>query len=123
MSQQTPEKYRTDLAIVHETAEQLIRDADVFGFEVTFSGNPFTAYEELKKELEGTLARWRKEDPAKLQAFMYRVDLPEHRFKQALAGTTPIEDLAGLVVEREFQKVLTRRYFRDQKGDESLNNA
>lgn len=117
-----PEKYRTDLAIVRETAEQLIRDAETFGGTVIFSGNPFTAYEELRQQLIAMLLQWKREDSSKMQAFMYRVDLPEGRYRKALAGNSPIEELATLVLEREFQKVLIRRYFRDTKSDGPLNN-
>ena len=118
-----PEKYRTDLAIVRETAEQLIRDAETFGVTVTFSGNPFTAYDELRQQLTTLLKHWSKEEPSKMQSFMYRVDLPEGRFRKALAGKSPMEELASMVLEREFQKVLIRRYFRDTKSDGPLNNC
>ena len=47
---QNIEKYRRDLEIIRLTAEQVIKDFQIFGFEIVFSGNEYTAYEELKTQ-------------------------------------------------------------------------
>lgn len=52
-----------------------------------------------------------------LQA-MYRMDVSEVAFKEALAlptGPAIVEKLADLVLERELQKVATRRLYSSQK--------
>lgn len=42
-----PEKYRYDVEIIRGTAEQIIRDFNIDGFEIIFSGNPHNAFKEL----------------------------------------------------------------------------
>ena len=108
------EKYRNDFAIIRETAEQVIKDFNVVGFEITFSGNELSAYEELKGQIEPVLKELFHKNPSQFQNLLYRIDLEERFLNKAIQNTAPVNfssTLAELVLQREFQKVLTRRFY------------
>jgi len=107
------EKYRRDLEIIRLTAEQVIKDFGIFGFEIVFSGNEYTAYAELHEQLAPLLFDLYKDNRSTFRSLLYRIDISEAQWKKFLkSGTDNIsERLAALVIEREFQKVLTRKFF------------
>ena len=100
MNDSSLEKYRHDLAIVRETAAQVMKDFGVLGLEIRFSGDPFSAYEELKEQIAPVLFELFQNDRS--------------RFQKLLGENTPSNfshNLADMILQREFQKVLTRRFF------------
>ena len=109
-----PEKYRNDLEIIRLTAEQVIKDFEIFGHEIKFSGNEFTAYNELKNQLAPVLLKLYQNSSSAFQSLLYRVDISEKKFRDLLENTSIenfSEHLAEAVIQREFQKVLTRKFF------------
>ena len=114
MNDSSLEKYRHDLAIVRETAAQVMKDFGVLGLEIRFSGDPFSAYEELKEQIAPVLFELFQNDRSRFQSLLYRIDLSEAKFRKLL-GEQPHSDfsynLADMILQREFQKVLTRRFF------------
>jgi len=49
-----------------------------------------------------------------LMSILYRIDVSERRVKQAMTGSSPAElpaVLADLVIERQLQKLRTKRYY------------
>src|SRR5436189_6250842 len=108
------EKYRTDLEIIRLTAEQVIKDFEIFGHELKFSGNEFTAYDELKNQIAPLLLKLYQNNTSAFQSLLYRVDISEKKFRDLLennSGENFSEQLAEAVIQREFQKVLTRKFF------------
>lgn len=117
MTDLSPEKYRHDLEIVRATAEQLIKDFQLFGFEIRFSGDPFTAYDELRAQLVPVIDRLQREDPLLFQSLLYRIDLDERLFKKKLSSSDDhLDHFADLILQREFKKVLTRKFFSDRES-------
>ena len=114
-----PERYRRDLALVRETAEQLIRDFNWYNIPIRFAGDPFHAYEELREQIIPHIDRMQREEPTLFQSLLYRIDLDERKFRRQLQAPDSGTHLADLILQREFQKVLTRRYFSDK--DESAD--
>ena len=113
-----PENYRYDLEIIRGTAEQIIRDFNIDGFEIIFSGNPHNAFKELKTQIGPVIKKLFTDDGSSFQSLLYRIDINEKEYKHALASlTTPDveEKLSELIIQREFQKVITRKYFSDTK--------
>lgn len=108
---QPVEKYRYDFEIVRLTAEQLIKDLQTFGIEIVFSGNPLTAYAELVEQVIPILKELYKNQSSTFQALLYRIDIHEKRFRQLSQGENFLNRLAEEIVQREFQKVLIRKYF------------
>ena len=109
MNDSSLEKYRHDLAIVRETAAQVMKDFGVLGLEIRFSGDPFSAYEELKDQIAPVLFELFQNDRSRFQSLLYRIDLSEAKFRKLL-GEQPHSDfsynLADMILQREFQKVL-----------------
>ncbi|MBL0065152.1 MAG: hypothetical protein IPP86_07980 [Bacteroidetes bacterium] len=114
MNEELPEKYRHDLAIVRDTAEQVMKDFGVMGLVINFSGDPFRAYEELKEQISPVLYELFQNDRSRFQSLLYRIDISESKFRKLLGQSTQHNfsfDLADMILQREFQKVLTRRFF------------
>lgn len=107
------EKYRYDYEIVRLTAEQVIKDFGTHAIEIGFSGDPLTAYEELLNQLVPVLESLYKDQPVKLSALLYRIDIEEAKWKELPSGKERFVRLAEMIVQREFKKVLIRKYFSD----------
>ena len=109
-----PEKYRQDLAIVRETALQVIRDFEFLNIDIIFSGNERAAFDELMSQITPALIRLYKENPSHFQQLLYRIDIPEKQFRELLASENHVnfpKKIAEMLIRREFQKVLTRKYY------------
>ena len=116
-----PEKYRQDIAIIKDTAAQVVKDFGIFGIDFTFSGNALTAYEELKQQIKPVLFELFQRDKTRFQALLYRIDISEKQFRKMI-GTGENEDfpamMADAILQREFQKVLTRKFFSGRDRSE-----
>jgi hypothetical protein len=111
-----PEKYRHDLAIIRDTAKQIVRDLNV-DFEFFFSGNEQMAFEELKTQLKPLVEKIYKGDRHSFSLLLYRIDINEKDYKKAISESNVSsfeERIAELIIRREFQKVLTKKYFSDR---------
>ena len=115
----TPEKYRHDLEVVRNTAAQMIRDFGMFGVEITFSGKPETAYQELLSQTEPALSKLYNENRSSFMALLYRIDVSEKKVNELLQVEKKpafFSKLAEVVVEREFMKALIRKLFSNSNG-------
>ena len=113
MTDLIPEKYRDDEEIIRLTVEQLIKDLGSLSQEFLFSGQKTTMFEELTFQVAEVLGKIRKSNPALLRVLLYRVDLKEN---EVSGSTDPnsLKILAEKIIQREFQKVLTRRFFSEK---------
>mgnify|MGYP006386748793 CR=1 FL=1 len=119
MTDLTPDKYRHDLEVVRNTAAQVIKDFGMAGVEINFSGNPETAYKELLDQALPALKGLYQQNPGSFMALLYRIDVEERKVKQlsdTLSGSEFFAQLAGLVIEREFIKVLIRKLYSSKNG-------
>ncbi len=74
--------------------------------------------EELKLRLQEFIGYHLEADFEKLCNIIYRHDVSEEKFNEALQGDNIFEQagrIADLVIEREMQKVETRRAYRKHK--------
>ena len=111
-----PEKYRYDLEIIRETAQQVIRDLSIHHYDIIFSGNEMTAYNELTSQLKPVIDEMYKTNRNGFRALLYQIDISESSFRKLVLQTSAEEfslRLSEMIVQREFQKVLTRRFFRE----------
>jgi hypothetical protein len=109
-----PEKYRHDRAIIRETAEQISRDLNIEDFNIIFSGNEHQAFDELKRQLIPIIGKIYRDDARAFHSLLYRVDINEKDYKRSLSESeisTFEERITELIIRREFQKVLTRKFF------------
>ncbi|MCX2743958.1 hypothetical protein OO013_08780 [Mangrovivirga sp. M17] len=70
--------------------------------------------EKLHDILSEQIERLLDEDPAYLVNLLYRIDVPEIKFKRALEAPGMMaksEQLASMVIERELKKIETRKRF------------
>ena len=108
------DQYRYDYEIVRSTAEQVIKDFGTHSIEIKFSGNPLTAFDELLQQLIPVLDSLSKSNPSKLSALLYRIDLEESKTRNLPSGKERFAQLALLILQREFKKVLIRKYFGEK---------
>jgi hypothetical protein len=112
--EEVPEKYRKDLAIIKDTAKQIKKDFNIEHFEIVFSGIEQLAFEELKIQLATLININYSNDKLAFQQLLYRVDIGEKEYKKCLLlrNSKDFENcISELIIRREFQKVLTRRFF------------
>ncbi len=113
------EPYRHDIQIIRDTAEQVIRDFEIYGVQITFSGNPMLAYEELHAQLVPALKQLEKLGQSKIKALLYRIDIPEKDFIQVSEYQNKEifwNELSALILRRELTKVVTRKLFKPGVG-------
>ena len=110
MNDLIPEKYREDEELIQLTIEQLKKDFGS-GFPVLqFSGQKNRLYNELTVQVAASLVAIRKTNPLLFKSVLYRVDVTE----KETTGLTDQKDcflLAEIIIQREFKKVITRRFF------------
>jgi hypothetical protein len=109
------EKSKLNEQIVKETALQVIKDFALFGMEISFPDDIHMAYDELFNQLTIFVESLMKRDPEKLSALLYQIDLDEKQMKNAtIEPFHEHEWISDMILEREFMKVLTRNYFKNQ---------
>lgn len=114
---QNLEQYHSNTEIVHATARQISKDFAMFGMEISFSGNTSLAYIELMDQLTGHLHKLLQYDHEKLFALMYQIDISQVSISECLRShSNPAHSIADLIIRREMMKVLTVRYFKQQKN-------
>jgi len=106
-----PEKYRKDEQIIRLTIEQIIKDFGSLLPELVLSGNNSTLFDELTTQISAALQQIGKSNRTGFQSLMYRVDIKERDFIKLSSGKKSFDELAEKIIQREFQKVLTRKYF------------
>jgi hypothetical protein len=101
------QKYRTDKQIIRLTVEQLKKDfGSALTGEILLSGNDETAFEEIKNQLIPVLKSLTKTNKILLNALLYKIDIK----MTDISSLSPAE-MAEKIIQREFQKILIRRYF------------
>lgn len=109
-----PEQFRIDQSLAVETITQIQRDFERNGLEINLPETPTPSFELLCERL-GDIIDWLlQKDHSRFMQLLYRIDLNEQQIKQALdlnQDQSVAERLAVLIVRREAQKVLLRRYF------------
>lgn len=113
------DRFRKDFEIIRLTVEQLKKDFGMHGFQIAFSGNELTAWNELMDQALPVLTELHRKNPSAFQALMYRIDISDKQMKElySLPTTEFAPKLAETVIKREFQKVLLRKYFSGNSFD------
>lgn len=110
--------------IVHETAQQIMKDFGMFGVEITFSGNTDLAYNELHQQLIDQITLLIERNYELLLSVLYQVDITEHeiaRAEQDLPHYNNVEIIAHQVIVRDLKKVLLRRYFKAKNSSSEIS--
>jgi len=104
--------------LVKATAAQIIKDFDMFGLEIKFSGSAYNAYEELFEQIEPHIKKLINSNPSKFMGILYRIDLSDEQIKKAVNnnGSEPFSEIVtDLIIKRELQKVVIRNHFSGKK--------
>ena len=106
--------YFNRLDLIKATAAQVIRDFDMFGLEVTFSGNAYNAYEELFDQVEPQIRKLIDTNRSKFMGILYRIDVSDEQIRKAVRDNTsePFSEIVtDLIIKRELQKVVIREHY------------
>jgi hypothetical protein len=107
-------QYINRLDLIKNTADQIIKDFDMFGMEVKFSGNAYSAYEELFDQIEPHISQLITSNQSKFMGILYRIDLSDEQIKKAVSenSTEPFPAIVtDLIIKRELQKVVIRSHY------------
>lgn len=108
-------KYINRLDLIKDTANQIIKDFDMFGLEIKFSGNAFNAYEELFEQIEPHIDQLITSNQQKFMSILYRIDLSDEQIKKAVNenSSEPFSSIVSdLIIKRELQKVVIRNHYK-----------
>lgn len=100
---------------INQFDQLVIKDFNLEG-ETSIEG--FSGDKHLREKLKRVIAYLLQHDFSRLLNAMYRLDVKESLFHEAMGLEDPeaiVERLADIVFEREWQKVQTRLYFKRNK--------
>jgi hypothetical protein len=103
--------------MIKATADQIIKDFEMFGLEIKFSGNAYNAYEELFDQIEPHIKKLIDSNHSKFISILYRIDLNDEQVKKAVDNNSSepfSEILTDLIIKRELQKVVIRIHYKSQ---------
>ena len=106
--------YSLQPELIAQTAQQIIKDFNGYGIELSFNDITINAYEELHHNIEPVVKKLLGNNAALLMELLYRIDIKE----SALSNDTEAQNesasgkITRLIIYRELQKVVTRNYFR-----------
>jgi hypothetical protein len=105
--------YQKRLDIIEKTAAQIQKDFRVFNLEISFSGNPETAYDELFQEVHRHIQHLWNKNQESLWNVLYRIDLDEEKALKTLhLEEEPTEKLSDMILQRELKKVIIREFYK-----------
>lgn len=110
-------QYINRLDLIKDTANQIIKDFEMFGMEIKFSGNKYNAYEELFNQIEPHINKLISTNQQKFMGILYRIDLSDEQIKKAIdqnASEPFSEIVTDLIIKRELQKVVIRSHYRNK---------
>ncbi len=108
-------QYFNRIDLIKETANQIIKDFDMFGFEIKFSGSVYNAYEELFEQIEPHISELVNSNLQKFMSILYRIDLSDEQIKKAVNDNSsePFSAIVSdLIIKRELQKVVIRNHYK-----------
>lgn len=77
------------------------------------------SYDELHKKLSAEITHLINNDFEKLVYYLYRIDVNENRMRTLLEqrdGENAAELIADLIIERQLQKIESRKKFRNEEN-------
>jgi hypothetical protein len=106
--------YRNDRETVNNTAKQVIKDFQRFGYDLNLPADLCFAYDDLFNQLSPLIQELLNLNLSKLYSLLYAIDLNEKSVKNAVleAESMPLHEvITHLILDRELRKVITREYF------------
>ena len=107
--------YINRLELIQQTADQIIKDFEMFDLEIKFSGNTLNAYQELYEQIQPHINNLVNTNQQKFMSILYRIDVSEQQIKKAVEDnyTQPFSNtVTDLIIKRELQKVVIRNHYK-----------
>jgi len=108
-------RYERSVNLLQDVVAQINKDFRLNGFEVEFSGQGETAYQELSGQLAPVIDYMLEHQAEKFWNLIYSIDLNESKVKQILFGDDEMKNAIGqltdLILKRELQKVVIRHFY------------
>ncbi len=115
LSSQDFSRYERSVALLRDVVAQINKDFRLNGFDVEFSGEGETAYQELSEQLIPVIEYMLEHQTETFWNLVYSIDLNEAKVKQILFGQEEVENAIGqltdLILKRELQKVVIRHFY------------
>jgi hypothetical protein len=103
--------YYNRIDLLAKVVEQIKKDFNWFSFEITFTNEQESPYQELYQQILPLIDELLNDDYPKLMAMLYRIDLDEDflnkKLKEAAHADTD-EVITDLIIKRELQKIIIR---------------
>ena len=106
--------YKNDAEIINQTASQVEKDFASNGIAISFSGNSFSAYDELFPQVKSAVKDLLENNRSKFSQLLYTIDLSEQKANEIFADNKfhdSVEKISHFILERELLKVITRKHF------------
>ncbi|MBI1287855.1 MAG: hypothetical protein GC178_09780 [Flavobacteriales bacterium] len=109
------DRYERSVGLLQEVVAQINKDFRLQGFDVEFSGEGETAYQELTDQLKPVIEYMLENQTETFWNLIYGIDLSESKVRRILFGNDEnldaIRELTDLILKRELQKVVIRYYY------------
>lgn len=109
------DRYERSVTLLEDVVAQINKDFRLQGFDVEFSGQGETAYQELTDQLKPVIEYMLEHQSDTFWNLIYGIDLNERKVKDILFGTQEEPDAIGqltdLILKRELQKVVIRYHY------------
>lgn len=108
-------RYERSVALLQDVVAQINKDFRLNGFDVEFSGEGETAYQELSEQLIPVIEYMLEHQTETFWNLVYSIDLNEAKVKRILFGQEEVDNAIGqltdLILKRELQKVVIRHFY------------
>jgi hypothetical protein len=109
------QRYVQSVWLLQGVVNQINKDFRLQGFDVEFSGEGETAYQELTDQLKPVIEYMLENQTEKFWNLIYGIDLSERKVREILFGkeerVDAIQELTDLILKRELQKVVIRLHY------------
>lgn len=115
--------YTNRLDLLNLTVEQIKKDFNLFGAEISFSGRTESAYLELFQQIKPYIESLLNHNYEKLLTLLYRIDVTEKSISNIVlnAGDEMVNEMTDLIIKRELQKVVIREYYKQTENNNQSN--
>ncbi|MFT6211872.1 MAG: septation ring formation regulator EzrA [Bacteroidia bacterium] len=108
-------RYERSAVLLQDVVAQINKDFRLNGFEVEFSGEGETAYQELSEQLIPVIEYMLEHQTETFWNLVYSIDLNEAKVKRILFAQEEVDNAIGqltdLILKRELQKVVIRHFY------------
>ena len=105
-------KYIDKEKILEALIVQLEKDTGLDYTKVTIPEDINSFIEKLKEDLKFYLNKTASQNQTKFMNLIYRVDIPQSKISKIEMDESYFDNLAGLVLNRLFQKTITKMFYK-----------